>query len=143
LKIDISRYMGQCRFCQKKGCSDRQKGCPERTKKITIHKSVGKKANQDEIDSRLMGFLKKYSAYSLGITSNPEALSEQEQIKFNYRKMFILWKGNDPSGIAGLWGRRVKQIRNYKTYGKKLISTGPTDLETTPNQEYSLYLLVR
>jgi len=135
--------MGRCRFCQENDCSDRQKGCPERTKKIKIYKSVGKKANQHEIDSRLMGYLKKYSAYSLGITSNPEALTEEEEIKFNYRKMFILWKGNDASGIAGLWGRRVKQIRNYKTYEKKLISTGPTDLETTINQEYSLYLLVR
>jgi hypothetical protein len=135
--------MGKCRFCKVDGCSDRLRSCPQRMAKITVYRKAGVKSNQNEIESRLMEYVRKYSAYSLGITSNPDALIEAEEIRSNYTKMFILWNGSDPAGIAREWGQWVKKIRSYKKYGKKLVSTGPTDLGGFGENLFSLYLLVR
>ena len=135
--------MSRCKFCRREGCSDKQQGCPERNTKIKVFKQVGSKAIQDEIPKRLLGYLRKYSAYSLGITSDVQRLIEMDEVQSEYRKLYILWKGKDPAGIARLWGSRVKQIREYKTFAKKLVSTGPTELGLESNGEFSLYLLIR
>ena len=135
--------MGGCRFCTKDTCNDISRGCPERLKKITILGAKGSKATQPEIWKRLREYLREYSAYSLGITSNPKSLIEKDGIKTEYRTMYVLWTGTDPAGIASLWGDFVKQIRSSKGWGKRLEATGPTDLDIQSNEKFTLYLLVR